>query len=77
MGWSRWANGQTIGMRAFGVRVVAMDGAGVGLGRAVARLVGLGIAVVPFFLGVLWILFDAAGRGWHDRIADTVVVRVA
>lgn len=27
-----------------------------------------------FFLGIIWISFDKRRQGWHDKIADTVVI---
>jgi uncharacterized RDD family membrane protein YckC len=34
--------------------------------------------VVSFTLGIgfIWILFDARKQGWHDKMANTVVVKV-
>lgn len=38
----------------------------------------LGYMVVSFTLGIgfIWILFDARKQGWHDKMANTVVVKV-
>jgi uncharacterized RDD family membrane protein YckC len=70
--WS--AVGQTPGMRLLGVRVLDPAGRPPGLGRSLARLVGLVVAAVPCFLGFLPILFDNRRRGLQDFIAGTVVV---
>ncbi len=42
--------------------------------RAVRRAVGYALAALPLFLGFFWILMDDRRQGWHDKLADTVVV---
>lgn len=39
------------------------------------RYLGYGLSTLPCFLGYLWVVFDARKQGWHDKLADTVVVR--
>jgi uncharacterized RDD family membrane protein YckC len=65
--------GQTLGMRFLGLRL-AVDGDGLPPRRSLKRLVGLGLAVLPFGLGLLGILFDERRRGWQDRLAGVDVV---
>jgi uncharacterized RDD family membrane protein YckC len=67
--------GQTPGMMPLGLQVRRPDGSRIGLGRAFLRLLGLVIAAIPFYLGLIWAGFDSRKQGWHDKIADTVVVR--
>jgi uncharacterized RDD family membrane protein YckC len=66
--------GQTPGMRALGLRVRTTDGGELGLGRALIRVVGLGLAIVPFFAGFLPVLVDDRRRALQDFMAGTVVV---
>jgi uncharacterized RDD family membrane protein YckC len=73
-GWSRLARGQTLGMRISGIRVVRTDGGLLDVFEVGSRLIGAIVAAVPVFLGFIWIAFDARRRGWHDRIAGSVVV---
>jgi uncharacterized RDD family membrane protein YckC len=70
--WS--VTGQTPGMRAMQVRVVREDGRPPSIWRALVRLIGLLLAIVPFCAGFLPILFDARRRGLPDYLARTVVV---
>jgi uncharacterized RDD family membrane protein YckC len=70
--WS--VTGQTPGMRAMQVRVVREDGRSLSVSRGFVRLIGLLLAIVPFFAGFLPILFDARRRGLPDYLARTVVV---
>jgi uncharacterized RDD family membrane protein YckC len=65
--------GQTPGMRLLGLRVLGPSGAQLGFGRALLRLVGTWLAMVPFFLGFLPIVIDERRRGLQDFIAGTVV----
>jgi uncharacterized RDD family membrane protein YckC len=67
--------GQTPGMRAMGLRlVVGRNGTQPpGAGRALLRVVGLAVAIVPFFAGFLPILFDRRRRAIQDMLAGTVV----
>jgi uncharacterized RDD family membrane protein YckC len=67
--------GQTPGMMPFGLQIRRTDGSRIGLARAFLRLLGFIIAAIPFYLGLIWAGFDSRKQGWHDKIADTVVVR--
>jgi uncharacterized RDD family membrane protein YckC len=71
-----WVHGgQTLGMRAWRIRVVRDDGTALTWPRAVARF-GLGlVAAAPAGLGFWWSLLDERKRGWHDRWTRTRVVR--
>jgi uncharacterized RDD family membrane protein YckC len=63
------ANGQTIGMRMAGIRVLRVrDHAPAGWRWAAVRTVLLGLLVPAF-------IWDRDLRGTHDRAAGTVVVR--
>ena len=68
--WS--TTGQTPGMRLFRLRV-SSRGAVPSVGRSIMRMVGLVLAIAPFFLGFLPILFDERRRGLPDFLAGTVV----
>jgi uncharacterized RDD family membrane protein YckC len=71
-----WVHGgQTIGMRAWRIRVVCDDGRPLGWPRAMARFTAALVAGLPAGLGLWWSVFDPHGRGWHDRWTRTRVVR--
>ena len=72
--WTYW-NGQTVGKKAMGIRVVKVDGTEFGLVPGVIRYVGYIVSAVVFLLGFIWILFDKDRQGWHDKIAGTYVVK--
>jgi uncharacterized RDD family membrane protein YckC len=66
--------GQTPGMRVMGLRVLTYDGRRPGVARSFARLIGLGLSIIPLFAGFLPVLVDDRRRGLLDMIAGTVVV---
>jgi uncharacterized RDD family membrane protein YckC len=66
--------GQTPGMRALGLRVTTTSGGALGLWRALVRVLGLVLAIVPLFAGFLPVLVDDRRRALPDFMAGTVVV---
>jgi uncharacterized RDD family membrane protein YckC len=70
--WS--AAGQTPGMRLLRLRVLGPEGGHPSIGRSLARMVGLVLAIVPMFIGFVPVLFTAQRRGLQDFLAGTVVV---
>ena len=73
--WSAAGGGQTLGMKALGIKVIKTDGSALSVTGAIIRYVGLIIAFLCFFIGVIWVAFDANKQGWHDKIAGTYVVK--
>lgn len=69
-----WLGGQTIGDGVVGVRVMQTSGHGLSLWRAALRLFGYLVCVLSLGLGFLWVLVDSRRQGWHDKLANTVVV---
>lgn len=71
-----WAfEGQTPGMRFLGIRLEHDGTPELGIRRAVKRLVGTVLAVLPAGLGFVPVLFRDNRRGFHDRFADTDVIK--
>jgi uncharacterized RDD family membrane protein YckC len=68
--------GFTVGKWAAGLRILRQDGAEIGIGRAFIRhFVGYPLSLITFGLGFLAVAFTSRGRGLHDLIAGTMVVR--
>ncbi len=67
-------NGQTIGKKVMGLRVVRMDGKPMTFWRGLARVFGYWVSAVPLFLGFIWVIFSNKRRGWHDMLANTCVI---
>jgi uncharacterized RDD family membrane protein YckC len=71
------ASGQTIGKMAFGLRVVGGDDGPLSIGQSVLRTIALVVGGLAAGVGLLPAAFDRGGRGLHDRVARTRVVRSA
>jgi len=66
----------TVGGVVLGLKVVRQDGYPVTLLVCIVRALAAAFAIVIFFLGFLWIVFDREHQGWHDKIAGTVVIKL-
>lgn len=107
------SNGDTLGHRLFGLRIVDSNGEIIGRGRALGRQIlgspllsayvlpifvlyivgtsfnahligtmatfwvlwGLSVTAILALSNHVWMAIDGRGRGWHDRLTGTVVVR--
>lgn len=68
--------GFTVGKWATGLRILRDDGMEIGIGRAFLRhFVGYPLSFITLGLGFLAAAFTTRGRGLHDLIAGTIVVR--
>jgi uncharacterized RDD family membrane protein YckC len=68
--------GLTLGKWATGLRIERNDGAKLGIGRALLRhFVGYPLSFALLGLGFLIAAVSVHGRGLHDMIAGTIVVR--
>lgn len=45
--------------------------------QAIIRCIGYFVSGLPFMLGFLWIIWDKRKQGFHDKLANTVVVQNA
>jgi uncharacterized RDD family membrane protein YckC len=68
--------GQTMGKRLLGARVVDGTGAPIGYLHALGRLFATVVAALPLGLGLAVAAFRRDRRGLHDLLAGTRVVRV-
>lgn len=66
----------TPGKMAVAARVVdARTGKAPTVTQSVIRYLGYFVAILPLFLGIIWVAFDPRKQGWHDKLAGTVVIR--
>ena len=70
----RW-RGQTPGKQVLGITVVRFNGDSVSWGGAVMRFLGYIISAAPMFAGFFWVSYDLRRQGWHDKLAETYVIR--
>jgi uncharacterized RDD family membrane protein YckC len=75
LNWLR--SGQTLGMRAWRLRVVTDSGKPLGLRAAALRVLFGALAWAPAALGVLWLYVDPDHMALHDRFSKTRVVHLS
>jgi uncharacterized RDD family membrane protein YckC len=69
-------SGSTLGMRLFHLRVAdAQTGAPIGIGRAVVRWLMSLVNTWACYIGWIWVAFDSRKQGWHDKVANSVVLQ--
>ena len=74
-GWFWTHGGQTLGMRAWKIKVCSEDSRPIGWTQATARFAAAILSWGICGLGFVWILFDKRNRGWHDILTKTQIVR--
>ena len=67
-------NGQTPGKMLMKIRVVKKDGTRLDDSTAIVRYVGFYISGI-IVIGLLWAFWDEKKQGWHDKVANTLVVK--
>jgi len=68
--------GQTLGKRLLGIRVIRLDGKPMGWWLALERFGGYTAGLFTGLLGFAQIFWDRNRQGIHDKITETVVIRV-
>jgi uncharacterized RDD family membrane protein YckC len=72
-----WTRGETLGMRAWKLRIVAADGQPPGWGRAMLRFGAALVSLAALGLGFAWVLIDRDRLAWHDRWSGTRLHRTS
>ncbi len=72
-GWFWTHGGQTLGMRAWKVRVRLRDGGPVGWPDAALRFGAALFSWLTLGLGFAWAAIDRDHLAWHDRLSGTVL----
>ncbi|MGZ4957751.1 MAG: RDD family protein [Methylomonas sp.] len=70
-GWFWTHGGQTLGLRAWKIKVCAQDGGVIGWPQAGLRFLAAALSWACFGLGFLWCLLDKNGFCWHDYLSKT------
>lgn len=74
--WQWRHGGQTVGLRAWHLRLVDETGHPPSWRACSLRAGVAAVSALCLGLGYLWALWDANGRSWHDRLSATRLVRV-
>ena len=76
-GWFWVHGGQTLGMRAWRLKVVQLDGSGLDWRLSAIRFFTAMLSWLVFGLGFLWVMFDKDKKAWHDHLSRTVLISLA
>lgn len=68
--------GETLGMRAWKIRVLNGDGGLPNMRQIALRLLIAPVSLACFGLGYAWLFLGKDKQTWHDRISDTYVVHL-
>lgn len=74
--WFWTHGGQTLGMRAWRIRVVTTQGQTLTWKQAALRYTGAIFSLVILGLGYLWIYIDKNKASWHDKLSGSCLVMV-
>jgi uncharacterized RDD family membrane protein YckC len=72
-GWFWTHGGQTLGLKAWKIRVLTLDHKPINWTQAFVRFIAALLSWGIFGLGFIWILFDKNHHGWHDHLSKTAV----
>ena len=75
-GWCWTRSGQTLGMRAWRMRVRTREGARLGWRRSLARFAAALVSIGAAGAGLLWVAVDRDRMSLHDRLSGTVLEMV-
>ena len=66
----------TPGKMALKLKIVdARTGNRLSLGQSLGRYFAYILSMIPLGLGFIWIGIDKKKQGWHDKLANTVVIK--
>lgn len=66
----------TPGKMLFKLEVISLgDNKKISSMQAIGRYLGYFPAMIVLFLGFIWVAFDKRKQGWHDKMANTAVVK--
>ena len=72
--WAWTRGGQTLGMRAWRIRVVRRNGLPLTWGSAALRFFAALLSWLPVGAGFLWVVVDSKRLSWHDRLSATHLI---
>lgn len=68
--------GQTPGKMLMNIKLVRVDASNLTFGVALLRYLGYIVSGAVLLIGFIWIAFDGQKQGFHDKIAETYVVKI-
>ena len=77
LGWCWTRSEQTLGMRAWRMRVRTREGEQLGWRHALVRFAAALVSIGTAGIGLLWVAFDRDRLSLHDRLSGTVLEMVS
>ncbi len=74
--WFWTHGGQTLGMRAWKIKLSTESGQNVNWLQSLVRFVAAILSWTTFGMGFVWILFDPKNNSWHDLASNTRLTRI-
>ena len=74
--WFWIHGGQTLGMRAWKVKLVRQDGMTISWGQAFLRFCYSIVSWLPLGAGYLWALIDKDKQAWHDKASRSYLIDI-
>jgi len=68
--------GQTPGKMLMNIKIVRSDNTRIKISQALLRYLGYIVSAAVLFIGFIWVAFDPLKQGFHDKMAETFVVKV-
>lgn len=72
-GWFWTHGGQTLGLRAWKIKVLTLDKQVISWPQAALRFVFAVLSWLVLGCGFLWMLIDKNKRSWHDHLSKTTI----
>lgn len=72
-GWFWTHGGQTLGLRAWNIKVLTLDQKPISWYLAFLRFMAALLSWVVFGLGFVWIIIDKNKYSWHDHLSKTAL----
>ena len=66
----------TPGKMAVSAKIVdATTGQPASSAQLIGRYLAYFVAMLPLFIGIIWVAFDKRKQGWHDKLAGTFIIK--
>lgn len=75
-GWFWTHGGQTLGMRAWKLKLINENGSTINWTQAFFRFCYAAISWLPFGAGYLWMLVDKRKKAFHDKASHTFIIDI-
>ena len=66
--------GQTVGMKAWRLRIICQNGQPLNWQKALTRYLSACLSVASFGLGFIWATVDRKKQSWHDKLSGTHLI---